>query len=40
VFWFGLGLVRRRSPKLALILHVTANASGVVAGHLVGRDSF
>jgi hypothetical protein len=40
LFWFGLGLVRRRSPKLALALHVTANASGVVAGHLTGRDSF
>jgi hypothetical protein len=40
LFWFGLGLVRRRSPRLALILHVTANASGVVAGHLTRRDSF
>ena len=40
LFWFGLGLVRRRSLKLALALHVAANASGVVAGHLTGRDAF
>jgi membrane protease YdiL (CAAX protease family) len=40
LFWFGLGLVRRRSPGAALALHMTANASGVVAGHLLGRDSF
>jgi hypothetical protein len=40
LFWIGLGLVRRHSPRLALGLHVTANASGVVLGHLTGRDSF
>jgi hypothetical protein len=40
LFWIGLGLVRRRSPMLALGLHVTANASGVVLGHVTGRDSF
>lgn len=40
LFWIGLALVRRRSPKLALGLHVTANASGVVLGHITNRDSF
>ena len=40
LFCVGLGLVRRRSPRLALVLHVTANASGVALGHLVGRDQF
>jgi hypothetical protein len=40
LFWVGLGLVRRRSPMLALGLHVAANASGVVLGHATGRDSF
>jgi len=38
--WVGLGLVRRRSPMLALGLHVAANASGVVLGHLSGEDRF
>jgi hypothetical protein len=40
LFWVGLGLVRRRSPILALGLHMTANGSGVVLGHITGRDSF
>ncbi len=40
LFWIGLGLVRRRSTTLALGLHVTANASGVVLGHMTGRDQF
>jgi hypothetical protein len=40
LFWAGLGLVRRRSPRLALGLHVAANASGVLLGHLTGEDSF
>ncbi len=40
LFWVGLGLVRRRSPILALGLHVAANASGVVLGHLTGEDRF
>jgi len=39
-FWVGLGLVRRRSAQLALVLHVTANASGVALGHLLSRDQF
>jgi hypothetical protein len=33
-------MVRRRSPKVALGLHVAANATGVVMGHLTGRDLF
>ncbi|HXN77409.1 MAG TPA: hypothetical protein VN965_01395 [Candidatus Dormibacteraeota bacterium] len=40
LFWAGLGLVRRRSPRLALGLHVAANASGVLLGHITGEDSF
>jgi hypothetical protein len=40
LFWVGLGLVRKRSPKLALGLHVAANASGVLLGHMRGQDSF
>lgn len=40
LFWVGLGLVRRRSPMLALGLHVAANASGVMLGHLTGEDRF
>ena len=40
LFWAGLGLVRRHSPELALGLHVAANASGVLLGHLGGEDSF
>jgi hypothetical protein len=40
LFWVGLGLVRSRSPKLALGLHVTANASGVLLGHRQGQDAF
>jgi len=40
LFWIGLGLVRRRSPGLAMGVHMTANASGVLLGHLTGRDSF
>jgi hypothetical protein len=40
LFWVGLGLVRRRSPRWALGLHVAANASGVVLGHVRGRDQF
>lgn len=40
LFWAGLGLVRRRSPGLALGLHVAANASGVLLGHITGEDSF
>jgi hypothetical protein len=40
LFWVGLGLVRRRSPALALAVHVAANAAAVIAGHATGRDSF
>jgi hypothetical protein len=40
LFWVGLGLVRRRSPMLALGLHVAANASGVMLGHITGEDRF
>jgi hypothetical protein len=40
LFWAGLGLVRRRSPRLALGLHLAANASGVLLGHITGEDSF
>ena len=40
LFWTGLGLVRRRSPALSLIVHVAANAAGVIVGHAEGRDRF
>ena len=40
LFWVGLGLVRKRSPLLALGVHVAANASGVMLGHLTGEDRF
>jgi len=40
LFWLGLGLVRSHSPRLALALHVAANAGGVLVGHACGRDSF
>lgn len=40
LFWFGLGLVRSFSPKGAGALHVMANASGVVLGHLKHADRF
>jgi len=39
-FWIGLGLVRSRSPRLALGLHMAVNASGVLLGHLNRQDSF
>jgi membrane protease YdiL (CAAX protease family) len=39
-FWTGLGLVRRRSPKVARTLHVCANVAGVLLGHAGGRDQF
>jgi hypothetical protein len=39
-FWVGLGLVRSRSPNLALGLHLAVNASGVALGHLNRRDAF
>ncbi|MDQ3641707.1 MAG: hypothetical protein M3450_09710 [Actinomycetota bacterium] len=39
-FWTGLGLLRRRSPGFAAVLHHTCNAAAVLAGHLTGRDRF
>jgi hypothetical protein len=39
-FWTGLGLIRRRSLRAALALHVCANIAGVLMGHAVGRDQF
>jgi membrane protease YdiL (CAAX protease family) len=40
LFGLGLGLLRRRSGKLALLVHVGCNAGGVALGHLTGRDQF
>jgi membrane protease YdiL (CAAX protease family) len=40
LFGLGLGLLRRRSRKLALLVHVGCNAGGVALGHLTGRDQF
>ena len=40
LFGIGLGLLRRRSRKLALLVHVGCNAGGVALGHLTGRDQF
>jgi hypothetical protein len=40
LFWTGLGLVRSRSPRLAVAAHVAAKASGVLLGHATGRDQF
>lgn len=40
MFGWGLGLLRRRSRKLALAVHVGCNAAGVALGHLTGRDQF
>jgi len=40
LFWIGLGLLRRRSAKLALLVHVGCNAAGVAVGHLTDRDQF
>lgn len=39
-FWVGLGLLRRRSRRLALAAHVAANTGAVVLGHLTRRDRF
>lgn len=39
-FWYGLGLLRRRSPRLALAVHIACNAGGVAIGHLIHRDQF
>lgn len=38
LFGLGLGLLRQRSRKLALVTHVACNAAGVALGHLTGRD--
>ena len=40
LFWYGLGLVRRRSPRAALALHIWCNASGVVIGRMKGEDQY
>jgi membrane protease YdiL (CAAX protease family) len=40
LFGLGLGLLRERSRKLALVVHVACNAGGVALGHLTGRDQF
>jgi len=40
LFWLGLGLVRRQSPRVALLVHCVANASGVVIGHWLDQDQF
>jgi hypothetical protein len=40
LFWSGLGLVRRQSPPVALLVHVVANATGVVIGHSLEQDQF
>jgi membrane protease YdiL (CAAX protease family) len=40
LFGLGLGLLRRRSRKVALLVHVGCNAGGVALGHFTGRDQF
>jgi hypothetical protein len=40
LFWLGLGLLRRRSATLALVVHVGCNALGVAVGHATGKDQF
>jgi len=40
VFWLGLSLVRAYSWPLALVLHMAANAGGVVIGHRQNLDQF
>ena len=39
-FWMGLAAQRRRWPAAALLVHGALNASGVIQGHLTGRDRF
>lgn len=40
LFGLGLGLLRERSRRLALLVHVACNAGGVALGHLTDRDQF
>jgi membrane protease YdiL (CAAX protease family) len=40
LFGLGLGLLRQRSRKSALLTHSACNAAGVALGHLTGRDQF
>jgi membrane protease YdiL (CAAX protease family) len=40
LFGLGLGFLRRRSPRLALLVHMGCNAAGVALGHATGRDQF
>lgn len=40
LFGLGLGILRRRSRNLALLVHVACNAGGVALGHITGRDQF
>jgi hypothetical protein len=39
-FWMGLAGQRRRWPAAAVLVHAALNASGVLQGHLSGRDRF
>jgi hypothetical protein len=40
LFWTGLSVVRQKSKRGALWLHVAANVSGVLLGHARQRDQF
>jgi hypothetical protein len=40
LFWIGLSQVRMYSSPLALVLHVAANAGGVIIGHRQNLDQF
>lgn len=40
LFWIGLSLVRQRSPRQALHLHLAINVLGVLLGHASQRDQF
>jgi hypothetical protein len=40
LFWSGLALVRRQSPRVALSVHLAANAVGIAAGHWLDQDQF
>lgn len=40
LFWIGLSLVRAYSWPMALVLHVAANAGGVLIGHRQNLDQF
>jgi hypothetical protein len=40
LFWAGLGLIRRSSPRKAMALHVALNAGGLALGRVTGVDQF